>query len=227
MMAARVDPAQLSELTEQVTDFVDTHELPAAQFAVAQHGELIHSVSFGAAQDHTRFVLQSAGRPVLAAAVWRLMSDYSLDISRTVASYIPEFASNGKEQVTVEQVLTHVAGFPLAPLKYPTMLSREGRLEAFARWRLTYDPGTRLEFHLTSAAWVLGEIAERLTGLTYRAYLRQAISEPLGLASLDVAVPIDQQADIAALTLIGQPLPEGGVDPWGPWYLARPEILAA
>jgi CubicO group peptidase (beta-lactamase class C family) len=226
-MTGRITSGQLAALAALVERLVEDLELPAAQYALAQHGELLHSGSVGDARDSTRFVLQSAGRPVLAASVWRLIGDGLLDIRRPVASYIPAFASHGKQDVTVEQVLTHVGGFPLAPLRYPLMLSRDERLAAFSSWRLTYQPGTRLEFHLTSAAWVLAELVETLTGRTYREHLRQAISEPLGLASLDVGVTEDQQGDVAPMTLVGPPREDGGVDPWGPWYLARPEVLAA
>jgi CubicO group peptidase (beta-lactamase class C family) len=52
-----------------------------------------------------------------------------LDIERTVASYIPEFGTNGTESVTVEQAVTHVGGFPLAPLAYPQMLDCDERLK--------------------------------------------------------------------------------------------------
>jgi CubicO group peptidase (beta-lactamase class C family) len=226
-MAAPIESLLLDELEERVAEVVRTCGLPAAQFALAQSGTVLRTRSFGTAQDGTRFVLQSAGRPVLAAAVWRLMAEAGLDVTRTVASYIPEFGETGKGGITIEQLMTHVAGFPLAPLKHPAMLSRAARLEAFRTWRLTYEPGTQLQFHLTSAAWVLAELVERLTGMTYPEYLRHAVSEPLGLASLDVGVSVERQSDIAPMTLVGPPSPDGGVDPWGPWYLSKPEVLAA
>ena len=59
------------------------------------------------------------------------------------------------------------------------MLDREERLKAFAKWRLTYEPGTELQFHLTSAAWVIAELCERLTGQPIRDYLR-TLTGPLG-----------------------------------------------
>jgi CubicO group peptidase (beta-lactamase class C family) len=216
----------IGQLRAQIASLVDDG-YPGVQLALARGGSLLHAESFGDAKDCDRFVLQSCGRSVLAAVAWRLVSDHDLDLLRPVADYIPEFGSNGKDAVTVEQVLTHVGGFPLAPLGFPAMLSRQSRLEAFAKWRLTYVPGTRLEFHLTSAAWVIGELTERLTGLTYRDHVRRSISEPLGLHSLDVAVPVEEQRDVAPFALVGPPNADGGVDPWGPWYLSRPEILAA
>jgi CubicO group peptidase (beta-lactamase class C family) len=164
---------------------------------------------------------------VVAAAIWKLMSDGLLETSQRVAEIVPEFATNGKEVVTVGQVLTHTAGFPFAPLGYPKMLDRAKRLEAFARWRLDWEPGSRLQFHLTGAAWVIAEIVQRLTGLTFPEYLRTTIVEPLGLGLL-LPVPAERYSTLlAAPVATDRTSDDQEVDPWGPWYLADPDVLAA
>lgn len=221
-----VDTAKLTLLLRLAALDVEAGRLPSAQVAVARGGELIAAETFGKATADTRYVLQSAGRPVVASAIWMLMSRGQLDITRTVASYVPEFGTNGKQDVTVEQVLTHVAGFPLAPLGYPKMCSRDERLAAFGRWRLTYEPGTRLEFHLTSAAWVIAELVERITGRTLPEYLAAEIWGPLGLATIDLGVPLESQGDIAEATVVGGE-PGEEIFVWGPWYTVQPHVLAA
>ena len=126
----------------------------------------------------------------------------------------------------MRQVLTHTAGFPFAPLGYPTMLHRAERLEAMAKWRLTYEPGTQLQFHLTSAAWVIAELVERRTGLPFAEYLRTEIVEPLGLGFV-LPVPADRyEALVTAPVAIDRTSDDQQVDPWGPWYLANPDVLA-
>ncbi|WP_235568197.1 serine hydrolase [Mycobacterium sp. Root135] len=220
------DPRRVALVVERVRLEVESGTLPSAQLALQVGGRLHAFETFGDATPSTRYVLQSAGRPIVAGVLWKLMSDGALDISRTVASYIPEFASNGKDAVTVEQVVTHVGGFPLAPLKYPAMLHREERLAAFGKWRLTSPPGTELQFHLTSAAWVIGELCHRLTGRPISQYLAEELAGPLGLPSIEIGPPVDRQTDVAPFVRVGG----GGSDeinPWGPWYLAQPEILAA
>src|SRR5262249_37298260 len=102
-----------------------------------------------------------------------------------------EFATNGKDAVTVEHVLTHTAGFPFAPLKFPAMLDRQSRLEAFARWRLDWPPGSRLQFHLTSAAWLIAELIDRRTGSPFADYLRRETGDPLG-PGLILPLPAEQ-----------------------------------
>lgn len=219
------DQRRVDLLLERCRLEVDTAALPSAQVALNVGGTEYVSETLGAATPSTRYVLQSAGRSVIAGVLWKLISDGLLDITRTVASYIPEFGTNGKDAVTVEQVVTHVGGFPLAPLGYPQMLDRSQRLQAFSKWRLTYPPGTELQFHLTSAAWVIGELCERLTGRPIREYLRETLTGPLGLDSIEIGPPTERQADVAPFVRTDGDGSE--VNPWGPWYLAKPEILAA
>lgn len=219
------DQRRVDLLLERCRLEVDTAALPSAQVALNVCGVEYASETFGAATPSTRYVLQSAGRPVVAGVLWKLISDGLLDITRTVASYVPEFATNGKYAVTVEQAVTHVGGFPLAPLAYPQMLDRSERLKAFSKWRLTYAPGTELQFHLTSAAWVIGELCERLTGRPIADYLRETLTTPLGLDSIEIGPPLDAQGGVAPFVRTDGD--DSGVNPWGPWYLAKPEILAA
>ena len=158
----------------------------------------------------------------MAAAVWKVISDGQLHLEERIGDIIPEFATNGKDVVTVLHVLTHTAGFPFAPLGYPRMLDRDQRLQAFSRWRLDWEPGSRFQFHLTGAAWVLAELIERRTGLGFADYLRSEIVEPLGLGFL-LPVPADRFDELlAAPVAIDRTSDDQEVDPWGPWYLADP-----
>ncbi|MET7688984.1 serine hydrolase domain-containing protein [Streptomyces sp. NPDC005483] len=227
-MSDLVDPERLDVLLRRIRREVERGPLPSAQVAVARGGRLLAFETYGDAGPSTRYVLQSVGRSIVAGVVWKLIGDGLLDVEEQVAAIIPEFAPNGKEEVTVEQVLTHTAGFPFAPLGYPKMLDREQRLAAFGRWRLDYLPGTRFQFHLTSAAWLIAEIVERRTGLAVADYLRERIVRPLGLDSIELGVPVDRQSGtVAPMTATDRTSDEQEPDPWGPWYLSDPRVLAA
>jgi len=221
-----IDAARLELFLRRARLDVEQGQLPSAQVALARHGRLVAFECLGKTTPQTRYVLQSAGRPVVAAAIWKVLGEGKLELDAPVAEYIPEFGTNGKEIVTIRQVLTHTGGFPMAPLGYPKMKERSARLAAFSQWRLTWPPGSQLEFHLTSAAWVIAELVERTTGKSLPEYLRQEIARPLGL-TLDLGVPVAEQGNIARFEATDAK--DGGfeVDPWGPWYLHDPEVLAA
>lgn len=220
---AGLDPLRLDVLRRRVALEVESGHLPSAQIAVARHGRLVASHAWGA-DESLRYILQSVGRPFVASAIWKLMGEGRLDVSARVADLIPEFATNGKELVTVEQMMTHTGGLAFAPLGYPKMADREQRLAAMARWRQDEPPG-RLQWHLTSTAWVLAELVERITGTALGEYLRTEIAEPLGLRTALGVTPAEQEGTVAPMRCT-----EGGeaeVDPWGPWFLNNPSVIAA
>src|SRR5690348_17174533 len=111
----KVDGA-LGQLLEAARRDVDRGRVPACQLAVARDGELLAFETFGDATNDTRFAIFSATKPIVASAVWVLLGEGKLELARPVRDWIPEFASNGKETVTLEQVLLHTAGFPSAPM---------------------------------------------------------------------------------------------------------------
>lgn len=221
---AGIDPGRLDVLLRRIR----LAPLPSAQVAVARNGRLVAFETWGDADPDSRYVLQSVGRSVVAGVAWKLLDDGRLGLDERVGEIIPGFAANGKQDVTVEHVLTHTAGFPFAPLGYPTMLDREQRLAAFGRWRLDYPPGERLQFHLTSSAWLIAELVERRTGLSFADYLAAEITGPLGLSSVELGVDPDRAATtVAPMTATDRTSDDQQVDPWGPWYLANPDVLAA
>jgi CubicO group peptidase (beta-lactamase class C family) len=221
-----VDPVRLQMFLSRARLEVDRGVLPSVQVAVARHGRLVAFETYGDATNDSRYILQSVGRNVVAAVVWKLLGEGVLHLDERVADVIPEFATNGKEAITVEHVLTHSAGIPFAPLGYPKLLDRESRLAAFGRWRLDWAPGSQLQFHLTSAAWVIAELVERRTGLTFADYLRTAIVEPLGLGLILPLPAQDFHTALAVPVAIDRTSDDQEVDPWGPWYLANPDVLA-
>lgn len=202
-----IDEAKVQRLLDRVRREVDDGLLPAAQVAVALDGEVVVDATFGA-PDETRFVVFSATKALVAAAIWRLIDRGEVDIAAPVASYLTGFGTNGKDKVTVEQVLTHTGGFPYAPLGPDRWATREGRLAALSGWRLTQKPGSQFTYHPTAGHWVLGEIIAEVTGTDHTDAIEDLVTAPLGLPRLLGIQPGDRAA-IATTVGVGQlPTPE-------------------
>ena len=201
-VAATVPPVpDVSALAEAAARDVEDG-LPACQLAVARDGEVLWSATFGDADPTTRFCIFSATKPIVASAIWLLIGDGLLDVDAKVADYVPEFATNGKEVVTVEQVLLHTAGFPTAPMRPEEGADPESRRRRFGQWRLQWDPGSRFEYHALSAHWVLADLIERLAGLDFRDFVEQRVTAPLGLPRV-LGLGPDDQTGIAPMTPVG------------------------
>jgi len=224
-----IDAERLEALFARVKRDVDQGVLPSAQVAVARHGKLAGMRTFGTAvqggqerpaTDQTLYCIFSSTKAVVAAAIWILLEEGRLRLDERVADIVPEFAGNGKDAITVEQVLLHVGGFPYAPYRPEHWGDRGKRLEAFARWRLSWEPGSRFEYHPTSAHWVLAEIIERRTGTDYRQFVRERVTGPLGLDELFIGLPSEYDARVAEVRYVGEL-----VEPPGGWREVTPEAI--
>jgi CubicO group peptidase (beta-lactamase class C family) len=198
-----VDREAMDALIARARREIDDGLLPSCQLALAHRGEIVAEVALGDATLDTRYVIFSATKALVASAIWLLIGDDRLDAAVRVMDIIPEFGSNGKDVVTVEQLLLHTSGFPRAPLGPPEWFTREGRLARFGKWRLSWEPGTKFEYHPTAAHWVLAEVIERIAGIDYREFISTRILEPIGLTRLVLGCPVDQQGDIAPLSGCG------------------------
>jgi CubicO group peptidase (beta-lactamase class C family) len=237
---AGVDPESLEALFARAERDVEGGVLPSAQVAIARSGKIAGMRTFGTAvqggsekpaTDDTLYCIFSCTKVVVAAAVWTLFEDDLLRLDEKVADIIPEFGTNGKDVITVEHVLLHTGGFPYAPFPQSLWSDRDALLKAFSSWRLNWEPGTRFEYHATSAHWVLAEVIHRRTGQDYKTYIRKRITEPMGLDELYVGVPPEQRHGWAEIQWMGDQVePPGGwgeVTPEAVLNFNRPEVIEA
>jgi len=224
-----IDSERLEAVFARARRDVDAGVLPSAQVAVARRGKLAGLRTFGSAAqggaerpatDATLYGIFSCTKAVVAAAVWLLFEEGLLRLDERVSDIIPEFGTNGKEIVTVEQVLLHTAGFPYAPYRADRWDDRDKLLDAFSSWRLTWEPGSRFEYHATSAHWVLAEIIERRAGADCRAFIRERITGPMGLDELFVGLPEEHDSRVAEVRYVGET-----VEPPGGWGEVTPEAI--
>jgi len=150
-------------------------------------------------------VIFSCTKAIVSTAAWLLIEDGSLDIDLRVADLIPEFGTNGKHVVTVEQLFTHTCGFPYAPFGARDWDDHQMRRARFGSWRLSWEPGTRFEYHPTASMWVIAELIERAAGMSFRDFIRTRIALPLGLDDLWLGLPAAEQPRLADVAHVGEP----------------------
>jgi CubicO group peptidase (beta-lactamase class C family) len=224
-----VDSERLEALFARAKRDVDEGILPSAQIAVARHGKLAAIRTFGnavqggreqPATDRTLYCIYSSTKGIVSAAAWLLLEEDLLRLDEKVADIIPEFGTNEKENITVTQLFTHTGGFPYAPLGPDRWNDRDQRLDAFSRWRLNWEPGSRFEYHATSAHWVIAEIIERRTRTDFRNFIRQQLTGPMGLDELHLGLPPELDGHVAEVRQMVPPVP-----PPGGWGEVTPEAL--
>src|SRR4029077_13183011 len=88
------------------------------------------------------------------------------------------------------------------PLDPRVGVAPEPRRAALAAWELEWEPGSRFEYHTSSAHWVLVDLVERVTGLDFRDALEQRVTAPLGLPRV-LGVPRRAQGDLVDGVVLG------------------------
>ena len=114
-----IDPVKLATVFERARKEVEEGILPSSQIAVARNGriagmqtvgQVTHAGRAAPATDSTLYCVFSCTKAITSAAAWMLIDEGKLDLQERVADVVPEFGTNGKEVVTVEQLFTHTAG---------------------------------------------------------------------------------------------------------------------
>ena len=197
-----IDGNAVAALVERARREVDSGLLPAAQLALALEGEIVVEEALGDCTTDTRFHTYSAVKPTVALTAMELAAEGGFDLDAPVSRVLPAFVGNGKEAITVSQVLLHAGGFPYAPLGRTETTDRTARLAAYASWRIDWEPGTRFEYHALSAHWVLADIITEVTGRPYADVIAERVMQPAG-CSRWLGIGIDDQADVADVAGVG------------------------
>jgi CubicO group peptidase (beta-lactamase class C family) len=190
----------VNALRDRIRAEVDEGHSEAAQFALGLHGEVVAGGSFGTATPDSRFVIFSATKVMVAMALLPHLADRSVELTAPVSRYLPEFGANGKDGVTVLQLLTMQGGFPQAVIGPDRWSSSQGRRQQFAEWSLSWPAGTRTEYHPIAAHWVIAELIEAMSGRPYADVVNQRVAAAAGVPGV-LGVATDPAAGGSVVTI--------------------------
>lgn len=158
-----------------------------AQVWVARDGEVAVDLAIGerapgSVLEHgDRMLWMSSGKPLMAAAVGRLVDRGLLDWDVRIIEFIPEFGVNGKEEITVAHLLTHTGGLRHADRvdgpDWESVIAGIADLPLEPRWEIGRTGG----YHLGGTWVLLGEVICRVDGRDIQTYYEEEIFQPLGM----------------------------------------------
>lgn len=194
---------RLEILRMRVRKDVEEGLLPSVQFAIAKDGRVLWSETLGQASEQTLYPIFSCTKAIMSVAAWTLIQEGKLNVNERVGDIIPEFDTNGKQDVRVIHLFLHTAGFPMAPFRPSDWEDRDLRVGRFAQWRLNWPTGEKFEYHPSSSMWVIAEIVERKSGQDFRSFIRERVIEPIDVADLYVGLPHEENERISTLVHVG------------------------
>lgn len=185
---------------------LDSGEELGAAIAVDLDGETVVDVWGGHAdvarerpwEEDTIVNVWSTTKEITALAVLTLVERGLIDVHEKVATYWPEFAQNGKENIEVRHLMAHTSGVSgwEQPFTTEDMYDWElstSRLAAQAPW---WEPGTASGYHAHNQGHLLGEVVRRVTGKSLKQYVAEDIAASLGV---DLQIGAEDDARVAEI----------------------------
>ena len=208
--AARMTPADgKAAIGAIVREEIAAGNLPGAVIVVGVGDKVVLREAYG-----ERAVLPSRGPATVetiydaasltkvmatAVAIQQLVERGLIDLDKPAAAYWPAFATNGKADITVRQLLTHYAALP-AGIPTRAWSGTEGALDAIVALKPVAPPGSRFIYSDVDFI-VLGELVRRVSGQTLDTYAAANIFRPLGMRDTGFQPPAALKNRIAPADL--------------------------
>ncbi len=187
---ANMRSERLAQIDQLVQDGLEQNLMPGCVVTIGRKGKIVFQKAYGYRQlepekkpmrTDTVFDMASITKPMATAtSVMMLMEQGKIRIRNRVSTYIPEFANNGKEPITVMQLLTHQAGFVPDNAVADYELGREDAFTKIHALKTMYDPGTR--FVYSDVGFILlDDLIERQSGKNVHEFSQTHLFGPLGM----------------------------------------------
>jgi len=188
----------MSTITNQVDAIFakwDKPDSPGCVLAVIQNGRIVYKRGYGMADLERNvpitpeflFDLGSTGKQFTATVIAILENQGLLSLDDSLRKYVPEMPAYAKE-ITIRHLIYHTSGLRdyitlmmMAGLPFENFYPEEALLDLIVRQRrLNFDPGEEY-LYSNSGYFMLGIVAQRVTGKHLTELIREYIYEPLGM----------------------------------------------
>ena len=192
----RAEPPKLPGVGAALQEQINRHEIAGAVTMVVSKDRVLHLETTGLAdvaahkpmQADTMFWIASMTKPITATAVLMLQDEGKLDVHDPVAKYLPEFAnlktpSGQPANLTLIQILTHTSG--LGEAGGPAAREAKTLADLVPLWLaapMQFEPGSRWSY-CQSGINAAGRVVEVVSGMSFDAFLKKRLFQPLGMKS--------------------------------------------
>jgi len=182
-------------------------------------GEARPGIEWSAA---TKSVVFSTSKGLLSILTHQLIEEGLLDPDERVATYWPEFAQNGKEDVTVAMIMRQRSGLSAVreDLTFEDLQRVTPVEDALAAQRPIWEPDTGYLYHAGTIGQLLGKILFNVTGKRVNELLQSKIVKPLNVEAR-YGIPAEVEKDVAFLKSDGATVNKSPVFESGEYWNIR------
>ena len=185
-----INENQLTAIAGIVDKAIRSGKIPGAVVLIGNQGKVVYRRAFGyrairpkrlSMRMDTIFDLGSLTKVVATTtAVMQLMEKGKLRIEDRVAEHWPEYEVNGKEEITLCQLLTHYSGHRPSLEVGPKWAGYDAALKMITEEKTFSPPGTRFIYSDINFI-ILGELVRQISGQSLDVYCAEHIFKPLGM----------------------------------------------
>lgn len=182
--------SRLKAIAPLVEQAIRKGETPGAVVLIGHDGKIVYRRAFGTRTRiprdspmtlNTMFDLASLTKVIATTpAIMQLFEEGKIRLNDPVAKYWPQFGENGKEAVTVRELLTHYSGLPPDLPLNPPWSGYNAAMKLIVAAHLINPPGTRFVYSDVNFE-TLGELVRRISGEPLNLYAERRIYRPLGM----------------------------------------------
>lgn len=159
-------------------------QVDAAVLHVAHRGESFTRRFGKAASDDAMFLLGSISKPINVTALMTLFDRGKFQLQDRVKKFLPAFTGEGRDQVTIRHLLTHVSGLPDQLANNSKLRQQHAPLTEFVkqtlRTPLDFAPGSKYQYS-SMGILLAARIAEILSGSNIGTLVDRTVFQPLGM----------------------------------------------
>lgn len=198
----------IEKITQVFNQLLAEDYHPGAQLAVYRHGELVLELAGGVTEPggkvpvtaKTLYQIRSTTKALTTLVMMQAYERGRFKFDDPVAKHWPEFAANGKDKITIAQVMSHRAGIPDGPSITPENFGqRLAVAEAVAAMKPVWEPGSKNGYHAATIGWVCDELLYRWENKSAPELLRRDYLVPLGLDDFYVGLPRNEYPRMAKM----------------------------
>lgn len=244
-LLAAVRQGRWDEAADVLARATEDGQVHAAVMHVEQPGAA-YTRHFGqATSQDAMFLLGSISKPINAAAVMALVDEGAFQLEDPVRKFLPGFTKDGRSEVTIAHLLTHVSGLPDQLASNNELRRRHTPLTEFAEHALgaplAFPPGTQYQYS-SMGILLAARIAEVLTGTSILALVDSRVFQPLEMKHSAQGLGRFQLEDMVVCQMEGAAPESGSGDagakdwdwnspywrklgaPWGGTHASAPDV---
>ena len=204
-------PEQIELIRRRAASWVDAGRTPSLSVLAARRGVIALHEAYGRRTPESAgndldvdsiFPVTSVTKPVTATAAMLLVEEGLLSLNRPLREYVPEVCGEGTDEILVQHLLTHTAGYreidlfaytaanpslELPPMEPGQHAVAHALLHSRYAAPLSFKPGTESSYGFHCFV-LLGEVVRRVSGQPLHEFMRTRIFEPLGMTDSSLVI---------------------------------------